>query len=169
MRVKVEDAQGKNLVFQGNGTSWGVALGGAATENLILFGEIFHVLTDAADISGTATFSAIGFRAAELLGFGGGVLYYVPSINLYLAGSLSAVELQVGAQELTTFDISSALQSKYGPGFHAIVGKEWWVSHNWGLGIAADAAGAWSVEDKTAPMTKWNGRLFSLLFSATYN
>jgi hypothetical protein len=169
VRVKVEDAQGKNLVFQGNGASWGVALGGAVTENLILFGELFRALTEEADISGTARFTAVGFKVAELLGIGGGVLYYFPSVNIYLAGSLSSVELLGGAQELTTFDISSGYKSKLGLGVHGILGKEWWVSHNWGLGLAADAAGAWSLEDQSNPSTKWNGVLYSLLFSATYN
>jgi len=169
VRVKVEDAQGKNLVVQGRGESWGVALGGAVTENLILFGELFRTLSGDGDISGTATFTAVGFKVADLWGIGGGVLYYFPSVNIYMAGSLSAVQLELGAQSLTTFDISSALYSKSGLGVHGILGKEWWVSHNWGLGLAADVAGAWSVEDAGNPMTKWNGRVVSLLFSATYN
>jgi hypothetical protein len=169
VRVKVQDAQGKNLVFQGNGASWGVALGGTIAENLILFGEFFRCLTDSADISGTATFTAMGFRAAELEGIGGGVLYYFPAVGLYLAGALSGIGLVGGAQDLTTYDLQSSLASKIGVGLHGVLGKEWWVSHNWGLGIAADAAGAWSATDRTEPTTKWSGLLFSLLFSATYN
>ena len=169
VRVKVQDAQGKNLVFQGYGASWGVAVGGAVTENLILFGEYFHCLTEEADISGTATFTATGFRAAELEGIGGGVLYYFPDVGIYLAGALSGIGLVGGAADLTTYDLQSSLQSKLGVGVHGVLGKEWWVSHNWGLGIAADAAGAWSANDKIEPSTKWSGMLVSLLFSATYN
>jgi hypothetical protein len=169
LRVKVEDADGNTLVFQGMGASWSAAVGGAITRSVILFGEIFHALTDEADISGTAAFEAVGFRAAELLGFGGGALYYFPSTNIYLGGALSGVELQVGAQSLTTFDLSSAFESQLGLGFHGMLGKEWWVSPNWGLGFAADAVGAWSVKDKSTPTTKWNGLLLSLQFSATYN
>jgi hypothetical protein len=169
VRVKVQDAEGKNLSFKGIGASWSLALGGAISRQVILFGEFFHALTDEAEITGTAMFQAVGFRAAELTAFGGGALYYFPSTNIYVGGSLAGVELTAAAQSLTTFDLAAGFESELGLGFHGIAGKEWWVSPNWGLGVAADAIGAWSLKDHTIPTTKWSGLVLSLQFSASYN
>lgn len=48
-----------------------------------------------------------------------------------------------------------------------MVGKEWWVSDNWGLGVAANFM-VGSMKDKDYD-TRWTGLSTSILFSATYN
>jgi len=47
------------------------------------------------------------------------------------------------------------------------VGKEWWVSANWGLGAALRASFA-RTPDKTTG-SAWLGYFAAALFSATYN
>ena len=49
-----------------------------------------------------------------------------------------------------------------------MLGKEWWVSRNWGLGIAGGLFTA-SLKDKNVPGLTWSAGAASLLFSATYN
>jgi hypothetical protein len=51
------------------------------------------------------------------------------------------------------------------------VGKEWWVSSNWGLGLAGRAL-LGAMKDRplvNENVTTWRLAAFSLLFSATYN
>lgn len=55
-----------------------------------------------------------------------------------------------------------------GLGVQVIVGKEWWMTPDWGLGIAGELTLA-SMKDRNDPSTSWNGGGFGVLFSATYN
>ncbi|HMC93285.1 MAG TPA: hypothetical protein VKO16_00795, partial [Polyangia bacterium] len=58
--------------------------------------------------------------------------------------------------------------SKLGLASDLQVGKEWWVSPDWGLGIAAQLIGG-SLKDQNDPSLSWSAGALSLLFSATYN
>jgi hypothetical protein len=49
-----------------------------------------------------------------------------------------------------------------------VVGKEWWISQNWGFGLAGEFIAA-SMKDETDPKVTWTASAYSLLFSATYN
>jgi hypothetical protein len=58
-----------------------------------------------------------------------------------------------------------------GVGASFMAGKEWWVSHDWGLGVAGQFRVAWmkakaefAGSDDTMTATA-----FAILFSATYN
>ena len=48
-----------------------------------------------------------------------------------------------------------------------MVGKEWWASENWGLGMAADLVYS-RIPDSSGSAT-WNGFGAGVLFSTTYN
>lgn len=65
-----------------------------------------------------------------LTGVGPGLAYYFPS-KIYLSGSLSFSQAPVQDE-----DGVSIGETDIGVGLHALVGKEWWVSPKWGLGIA---------------------------------
>jgi hypothetical protein len=57
--------------------------------------------------------------------------------------------------------------------FEALVGKEWWVSDNWGLGLSGQMVpGTFRGKDPDLTLglvPSWKATAFSLLFSATYN
>ncbi|HEY4186650.1 MAG TPA: hypothetical protein VGP07_16350 [Polyangia bacterium] len=38
----------------------------------------------------------------------------------------------------------------FGLGFQGMVGKEWWVSSEWGLGVAAEVIFAGDMKDKNS-------------------
>ena len=82
---------------------------------------------------------------------------------MYLSGALMFVTF-----ELDDSNNNAIYQSDTGVGFQGMVGKEWWVSANWGLGLAGELFVA-SMKDKTDPNTSWTSSAFSLVFSATYN
>ena len=80
--------------------------------------------------------------------------------NLYLSGTIGLASI--------TLDLDGfpSVESETGVGFDLTLGKEWWTSDNWGLGIAA-GFGFHNIPDKG--IEDWKGPSFALRFSATYN
>jgi len=146
----------------GTGGAFGIALGAAVSENLIVFAEIFD------DIAMSPTFKMGGTEvesnddiSAGVVAVGGGVAYYFAS-NMYVSGTLSWGRLAIrdGDEQLG--------ESDFGPGLSLMVGKEWWVSPNWGLGGALQLYGG-RMKDKGDNAPTWSTQAIALAFSATYN
>ena len=97
----------------------------------------------------------------NLYGFGIGVTYYVMPLNLYIAGSLGAADanLQIDGETRELRDAS-------GTAINLMVGKEWWVSDNWGLGVAAQY---YRIDMEYANDGELDANAAGLLFSATFN
>jgi outer membrane protein W len=141
-----------------------VSLSGVGGITTLGFGwALFENFILNADIWGSKVFSPkVSFPggSADLNGsvlvdgIGAGVTYYVMPMNLYVAAS-------VGATMLSAEIDGTSLESDTGFGLNAVVGKEWWVSDNWGLGIAGQV-----FYGKHDPSSTIAG---GLLFSATYN
>ena len=155
--------------LSGGGVAIGVALGGAVTPNLIVFGTVAGTIIS----DPTVTFS--GLEAANLNvnlagssasvgGMGAGVAYYLEPADAYLSGALMLVTF-----EFDDANNKAILLSDTGVGFQGIIGKEWWVSTNWGLGLAGELYIGRTMKDKNDPNVNWSSSAFSLLFSATYN
>ena len=94
-----------------------------------------------------------------LASLGAGLAYYFP-INFYVAGSLLATQWELDESN------TQVAESKFGLGLGALLGQEWWVSDNWGLGIAGQLTVA-SMKDRSSQ--KWDALSFAVLFSSTYN
>jgi hypothetical protein len=148
------------LTAKGGSLTGGIAAGGAVVENLILFGELFGSSTLDAKVDSDGAVPAD--YTVHLGGLGPGVSYYTP-FNLYVSGTLALTRLN-------TAYIGGSERSKVGVGGNLTLGYEWWVSSNWGLGVAgrfyfsvnkADVDGAADPNIKT-----FGGGLF---FSATMN
>ena len=149
--------------LSGPGGSVGVALGGVVAPDLILYGAFFLSSvddpTEKTDAYGTRTISGVNLA---MVGLGGGLAYYLPN-NVYFAGTLAMMQ----------FSLSDAVNSnglrydsQWGLGGQGLIGKEWWVSQDWGIGVAGEVMAA-SMKDRER--WTWTGTAFSLLFSATYN
>lgn len=93
-------------------------------------------------------------RARGFLGGGVGVTGYDES-GFYATGGLGASSIRVEFQ-------GGRVHRRSGLAMRAELGKEWWVSENWGLGAAL--GGRYIVADDG-----WSARSASLLFTATYN
>jgi hypothetical protein len=154
---------GVKTTVGGGGLSLGAAVGGVIARNLILYGAVFETDTVNPDVQvgGTSMASQIG--RVSLQGIGPGVAYYFERINLYLSGTLALSRFWTYDGNGNQLDTS-----KIGLGLDLQVGKEWWVSRDWGLGIAAQLVGS-SMKDQSDPTLTWSAGAFSLLFSATYN
>ena len=87
-------------------------------------------------------------------------------MNLYFSGALTFTQVTVNDDTVNDGSGNGDL-TDMGVGGSFLVGKEWWVSTNWGLGVAGMLRlASMKVTDSDARMT---ATAFSILFSATYN
>jgi hypothetical protein len=153
------DSAGVRTKLSGGGPSLGLAIGGQVAGSLIIYGELA--------IAGPATPVVDGPFATplddvNLFGLGAGAAYYLTSHNVYLSGTLLVSQLTA------TSPLHADLNSRVGPGFSLMLGKEWWAAMDWGLGVAAQLWLATMRGGDFGP-DRWNAAVWALNFSATYN
>jgi hypothetical protein len=154
---------GVKTTLSGGGVAIGGAVGGVVGRNLILYGAFFGTDVGNPDMQVAGTSTPTDVADVGVGGFGPGVAYYFEPLNLYVSGTLA----------LSAFHASDGAgirrdSSKAGLALELSAGKEWWVSHDWGLGLAAELIFA-SMKDQDDPTVTWSVGALSLVFSATYN
>jgi hypothetical protein len=147
-----------------SGTSFAVAVAGgtAITESLILYLEFLAHGIPHPRFEGNGGWTATAARAS---GLGPGVAYYFMPLNLYLSGTFLYQLLDFGGVQ---WDLSHPLSlGASGVGCSLMVGKEWWVSANWGLGAAAQLL----LGESTGASAdgRWTAKALAIMFSSTYN
>ena len=112
-----------DYMISGMTSSLGLAIGIAAANNLVVFSELYaeHVFSPASNYN-TAT-------ALDLYGFGPGLKYYFTPANLFLSSSLLFSLFHMGGDDGW---------SHWGVGGRFSMGKDWWVSPSWSLGLAGE-------------------------------
>jgi hypothetical protein len=160
---------GRTVQFSGTGGSFDIALGYSLTSHLVVYGEL--LFAGAADGEGQILVNGVGQGQASvdnnLYGIGPGAAYYL-SWNFFLTTSflLASCNEMEGGGNVT-------VNGKAGFAFEALVGKEWWVSDNWGLGVSGQMIlGTMHGQDTDLVLNavpNWQTRQFGLLFSSTYN
>jgi len=146
----------------GGGPVFGVAVGGAITRNLILYFEGFDDVAVSPTVSDATMTSEATDSSSGVYGFGPGVAYYFMPINLYVSGTVALSHI------IVTRNGDEVARSDWGLGLSLMVGKEWWVTDNWGLGVALQLYGG-RIADGAANADSWSAGSLGLLFSATYN
>jgi hypothetical protein len=156
------DVVGAQQVFDGGGAALSFAIGGCLVENLALHADLFGVsaVGPRARFDGGTTIATSG-RDASLtsVGVGIGMTYYVMPMNLYLGAS-------IGVGRVAARDGNGEVQSDPGGALDFLVGKEWWVSPNWGIGIAGQVV---IVRVPSRGDSDFITTGLGVLFSATYN
>ncbi len=160
-----EEFKGKDiLTFSGGFTVANtIQIGGAVSDNLIIFGESGGVLVTN---PGVKVFEEEVENPGDvqilLGGIGPGVTYYFMPSNIYLSATILASIASVNIEGAET------QKSNIGFGFNFMAGKEWWVGEQWGLGVSLyfryGSQSDQDVEDITI-----SGYSFGALFSATFN
>lgn len=147
--------------LSGTGSTFSLVLGGAVAPNLILGGHLWAVGASQPTFKRNGnTLQSYNDDAASLGAFGLNVTYYLMPYNVYFQAtpSVAAVSMkQAGVK----------WDSKSGFAIRIAVGKEWWLSDNWGLGLDLQYAHA-STDMKDVPVT-FATNWFGLALSATYN
>lgn len=160
------DFMGEDLHIKGPAGHLQLAIGGNLSRNFILFGQLFVNAAEepTAEIGGDE--EDLEDLTVSLGALGVGLAYYLPS-NLYFSGTLAVSQLR-----LEDDNDGSDAESEAGPAFMAQLGKEWWVSDNWGLGLAGQMFLSRNRDDDDAEGDEdvtWTTLGFGLLFSATYD
>ncbi len=160
-----ESYAGATDTYSGIGATYGAAFGGAIAPNLILYGEFLGTTVTNATLSyggGTPDYSGLDLT---MFGFGPGVAYYIEPINLYLSGTLTFTQIS-----FSDTNTAAPLDStNLGIGFSFMIGKEWWITPDWGIGLAGQIHVATMGDTVSGYDTRMRAAAFSLLFSATYN
>ena len=144
-----------------------IALGANLSPGLIIYGELFGNAIVDPNVEVNGDEFETEDASASIGGVGVGLAYYLPA-NLYFSGTLSVSQLRFTQD---TLDGTDEYETDLGPAFTAQIGKEWWVSDNWGLGLAGQFLfGSLKDEDEDfGGDVTWTTTGLSLLFSATYD
>jgi len=150
----------EDLKLSGAAGDINLAIGGAVTPNLAVHGTLWGWAVSSPDVelgsaSGTASDATLNMSS-----YGAGITYYFVPANVYISPSL-------GLSILSIEEGGESARTDTGFGFDATIGKEWWVSDGWGLGVAG-AFTYHSVPDGDID-ERWSGPGFAVRFSATYN
>jgi len=152
--------QGTDASVSGASGALGVGMGGAIVENLVVAADLWGDVA----FSPKATVAPLqrpGSAALSLIGFGLHLTYYLMPANVYasLTPSVTGVGIVVGG-------VATALRSGFGA--KAAIGKEWWVSDHWGLGVAGQFLFSCNQEQGAGAAT-WVTLAGGLAASATFN
>jgi len=137
-----------------------LAIGAIVSPNLALHGTIWGWSVSDPDFEWGEL--GIGFEGTDLAlsAVGGGLTYYFMPVNMYLSGS-------VGIGVLTLDGPGGSGETDGGLAVDVTLGKEWWVSDRWALGLSG-GFGHHSIPEKDVD-ENWSGTSFGLRFSATLN
>ncbi|NVJ01927.1 outer membrane beta-barrel protein [Myxococcus sp. AM009] len=151
------------VAVKGASANINAEIGFALFNNFILYGKLYgagapnpsiqvgDLSVDNANEEWSQNFGAVGL----------GVTYYFMPANIYLSGAISYTQLSITEQG------ENVAETDLGGGLHLGIGKEWWVSKNWGLGIGAELALGRIRDDSNND--NWNVTNVSIVLSATYN
>ena len=143
----------------------GFAIGGAVTENLIIAAEGWGSATSPSVTSNGQTVNT-GAAGLAVGAFGLNITYYLMPANIYF--SVTPAITALGLSGNLNGGKFGDVDSRGGFGLKLAVGKEWWVSDHWGLGLAVEFIFSSNKETGTNPPT-WTTLGGGLTFSATYN
>lgn len=163
-RVVEQDYLGSDREFEGFTGMFRLQVGNEITDNLILFGEFGSFAMQKPDMNWQGETVSEADAEVVMVDLGIGLTYYFMPINIYLSGSftLSVNSIDLKGEEAETGG---------GLGVYFAVGKEWWISENWGIGVAFFAYYSnTEVENKDLDETyDVYNRVFGIAFTATYN
>ena len=160
--TSVEETEVGELSFSGmSGNTTLGTVGYAVVENLIINLDIFasSVTDPTVEIDG----KDVGAVDAEvtITNIGVGGTYYIMPANLYL-GSIGLATGSVGSGRVK-------VETDTGYGINVAIGKEWWVSDNWGIGVAGQLFHTVLPDENliTGEVYDLKTTSFGILFSAT--
>ncbi|MCL2651426.1 MAG: hypothetical protein FWD60_10445 [Candidatus Azobacteroides sp.] len=154
--------------YSGAGGQFDLKIGGAIKENLILHATLIsNALTGPkVTYNGYTETVTDNMSINEVMSLGGGLTYYFMPNNIFVSGTVG-----IGSFSITdSSDSSINVSTDNGFSMQLKVGKEWWISRKWGLGVAL-TYGSTSVNNRPSSNIneKINSNRFGIVFNATLN
>jgi hypothetical protein len=163
--IKDEVVGDYNYDFNGTGAQFDLKIGGAIKENLILHATIIANSMTGPKITsnGSSQNTSNNLALGEAM-FGVGITYYVMPSNIFLSSSVG-----LGNFTLIDNDKKTTVSSDRGFSMQLKVGKEWWVSRKWGLGVALTYGKTQLTNRPGGIKELMNSNNFGILFNVTLN
>lgn len=163
-----EDWSGQKLKSSGGAALYSFAVGGAVSPNLALGGDIFGFGLNEPKVSyGDYDYGQQKNSSVNLGGIGFNATYYIMPANVYLSGTVGVARISRSnwsnsGAAVTTKDDSSGL------GLSLMIGKEWMVSREWGLGVAGQLITASTSKTESGTDVNVSSAAAGISFTATY-
>lgn len=163
MDFTIDDSAYPGGTFSGMSTILDFRIGGCPVENLAVSFDMTGITMEEPDLEYDNGTSGQADATLNISSFGVGATWFEENLNAYVGGTF-----YFGGQEnLETSSASGKIDGSL-KGFALRVGKEWWVSENWGLGAQLQYNMANFESDTDIAETDEFSTL-ALLFSATFN
>jgi hypothetical protein len=158
------DSTYSDFSFSGWGRPFALSLGYAVARSLVVFGEFYQLQvrhpSDPYDY----------LVDLELVGVGPGLTYYVPGINAFASFSASVSQVSYRNRDPLDFRYGTNTTSNWGVTGRLTLGKEWWVSSNWGLGLAGEVLlGRMGRAGDSSTPFHFTAKGYALLATASFN
>ncbi len=153
---------GGSVTWSGPAGFFGLHIGGAIDENVILGIHLWDgVIQDPTLSGGGQSVRAVG-ASLTLVGIGPELTWYVMPANVYVSASVAPTRLTVNIN-------GTQGASEVGVGGRLGIGKEWWVSSHWGVGLVGHASLSWNRDQPGPVPSTFKTWALGLAVSATYN
>lgn len=148
-----------DLEVSGASADINLAVGKVVTPNLAIHATLFGWIVENPDVEFGGQVE-VANADLDMAAIGGGLTYYFMPINIYVSGSFGIATLTVDGPE-------GEEETDTGFATDLTLGKEWWVSDRWGLGVSGGFGYNNIPEEGFAE--RWSGVSFAFRFSATFN
>lgn len=155
-----------NLNMDGIGSVFDFKIGGAIKENMILHATLASTSMSGPKVtsSGKTERTSNNLTVGESM-IGVGLTYYIVHSNYFFSSS-------VGVGNFTLFDSDNMVSVSTDRGFalQIKVGKEWWISKRWALGLAFTYGKTKLINRPESHIEEYmDSNNFGILFNATLN
>lgn len=153
--------------MSGTGGQFDLKIGGAIQENLILHATLISngLSGPTIKVSGGDPMKASDNMNVGEAMIGGGLTYYLMPQNIFFSGS-------VGIGNFSIYDSKSDnnVSTQHGFSMQLKVGKEWWISKNWGFGVGLTYGKTALTNNPGGGVEeRMNSNRFGILFNTTFN
>ncbi len=164
MTDNITNAQYKKMEMKGNGTTMDIKIGGAIRPNFILHGDLISSASYEGDIyldsRKVGKLSSDETFGTSIIGVG--FTYYIMPQNTFICAT-------VGSGNFSIISQNDSYTSDNGFAFMAKVGKEWWVSTNWGLGVSVGFNYVNTTTKDSGVTEDMSGSTLTVMFNTTFN
>jgi hypothetical protein len=139
--------EGTKRTYSGVNFPFDLAIGTAVQPNLVVFMEAYWAYAFVSGRQPGEAYLGDYTLGLAMKGLGAGVAYYFMPANIYVSGSLLLHKIDVDHLMISDDDgigeswgddtNDSPTLAVHGFATNLMAGKEWWVSRDWGLGVAA--------------------------------